>query len=190
MTGPQPTASPENRRALLTLARDTARRLLTSSTPTTPRPSIAGRYGGAFVTFWRGKRLRGCVGTLAPTSDIVRTIEEVTASSLRDSRFASAPVTAGELESLTIEISLLSDPTPTKNPLSLTPGKHGIIVRRGHRSGCFLPQVASDRGWSAETFLSQCCTAKAGLEKDAWRLPDAEVLLFTADVFDDANGGE
>ncbi len=185
MAGSQQAPLTENQRALLAFARSTARRILTGLDTPVARPSIDGRYGGAFVTFWRGKRLRGCVGTLAPTSDIVTTIEEVTANSLKDSRFQSAPVDAAELKSLTIEISLLSDPTPTNSPLSLTPGVHGIVVRLGNKSGCFLPQVASERGWSAETFLRQCCTTKAGLEQDAWKLPDAEALLFTAEVFDD-----
>jgi len=143
---------------------------------------IAGRFGGAFVTFWNGDSLRGCVGTFASTDDIAPTIEEVTRKSLADSRFVSRPVTADELPSITIEISLLSDATRTDNPLLLVPGIHGIIVRHGGRSGCFLPKVASDRGWTAEEFLANCCSMKAGLPPDAWRESGAEVLLFTAQV--------
>jgi AMMECR1 domain-containing protein len=34
----------------------------------------------------------------------------------------------------------------------------------------------------AETFLSRCCSEKAGLPPDAWRDPNTQVLIFTADI--------
>ncbi len=147
-----------------------------------------GCFGGLFVTFWRGSDLRGCVGSFAPirVGQVAASVAEVTQASLRDSRFTRNPITTEELDELTIEISLLSDPTPTDDPLSLVPGEHGIIVRQGMRSGCFLPKVATDRGWSAEEFLSTCCTMKAGLPADAWRSPQTQVLIFRAEVFSDA----
>ena len=43
----------------------------------------------------------------------------------------------------------------TRDPLSLELGKHGIYVKRGLRAGCFLPQVATETGWSALEFLSR-----------------------------------
>lgn len=162
------------------------------------RPTIVGEFGGVFVTFWSGQRqaaeplcgraavLRGCVGTLAPTTHLVDSIEAVTRASLRDQRFAGNPISASELDALTIEVSILSDLAATDDPASLVPGTHGIVIRQGDRSGCFLPMVAAERGWSAEEFLSQCCTTKAGLPADAWRSPEAEVLLFTAEVFSEA----
>lgn len=179
--------SPEQRRQLLRVARQSAEKILgVAAAPPGPSPEIEGRFGGAFVTFWAGKRLRGCVGSFALTDDIVRTVEHVTHQSLSDSRFRTAPVTAEELASLEIEVSVLSDLEPTDYPASLVPGVHGIVIRRGVQSGCFLPKVAEERGWSAEEFLSSCCTMKAGLPADAWRRPDTEVLLFTADVFSES----
>ena len=59
----------------------------------------------------------------------------------------------------------------------------GIYIRRGAAAGCFLPQVATETGWSKEEFLSHCCSHKAGLSADAWRDPDTEVLTFQAEVF-------
>ncbi len=174
----------EQQRQLLEVARAAASRALGEDESTAgAKPTIEGRFGGAFVTFWAGKRLRGCVGTFASTEDIAATIQEVTRSSLADPRFAAHPIAAAELKDLEIEISILSDPKPADDPLSLVPGTHGILIRRGAQSGCFLPKVASERGWSAEEFLSTCCTMKAGLPADAWRESDTEVLLFTAQVF-------
>jgi AmmeMemoRadiSam system protein A len=175
----------ETQRRLLAVARDTAQRLLSA-----PQPAASaglnrtpGRFGGAFVTFWNQSRLRGCVGTLSATSDIESTIEDVTGSSLADPRFAAERITRDELPELEIEISLLSDPAPTLDPLSLCIGRHGIIVRVGDRSGCFLPRVAIERNWSAVEFLDECCVTKAGLPPGAWKRREATVLLFEACSF-------
>jgi len=178
--------SSDLRRAMLVVAREAARRAL-GLPPGIPgaSPVIPGRFGGAFVTFWAGKRLRGCVGSFVPTDDIVRTIQDVTRQSLADSRFVIDPIRATELEHLDIEISILSDLERTADPASLIPGTHGILVKQAGRTGCFLPKVAAERGWTAEELLSQCCVMKAGLPRNAWRLPGAEVLLFTAEVFAD-----
>lgn len=178
--------SQEEQQLLLQVVRETARNLLGADAvgdTGESTPPVEGRFGGAFVTFWRGKMLRGCVGTFASTSDIVATLREVTRSSLNDSRFRANPITAEELPRLSIEVSILTDPCPTDDPASLIPGRHGIIIRLGDLSGCFLPKVAVDRAWSAEEFLSQCCVMKAALPADAWRDPETEVCLFEAQAF-------
>jgi AmmeMemoRadiSam system protein A len=126
------------------------------------------------------------MGTFEETNDLGATIEQVTRSSLTDPRFASNPITAQELPELDIEVSVLTKPARTDNPAALVPGRHGILIRRGARSGCFLPKVASERGWSAEEFLSTCCTMKAGLPADAWRDPDTQVQLFEAEAFSES----
>jgi uncharacterized protein (TIGR00296 family) len=62
-------------------------------------------------------------------------------------------------------------------------GKHGVLVRRGFNSGVFLPQVATETGWSKEEFLSYLCSQKAGLAPDAWKDPRTELYVFSAEVF-------
>jgi len=138
---------------------------------------------GCFVTLHNHGRLRGCIGQFEPDQSLVKTIREMAIASTRDSRFTSNPVTPAELPDIDIEISVLSPLEKTNDPLSLELGKHGIYIKRGWASGCFLPQVATETGWSKEEFLSQCCAGKAGLSSDAWQQPDTEVLLFTAEVF-------
>jgi len=178
---------PEQKRQLLRLARDTAGEVLgLSDHKLTDVPHIEGRFGGAFVTLWAGRELRGCVGSFAATDDIASTIQEVTKQSLADARFVTDPITASQLKDIEIEISILSDLERTDDPASLTPGTHGIVVRRQERSGCYLPQVATDHGWNAKEFLANCCSMKAGLPADAWREQDTEVSLFTADVFSES----
>jgi AmmeMemoRadiSam system protein A len=173
--------------ALLKLARQTAAHTLgKNSVIENHEEFIPGRYGGVFVTFWNGPDLRGCVGSLSPTDDLLQIVPSVTRSSLTDRRFTTNPIHAEELESLKIEISVLSELERVIDPVTLTPGTHGVLIRRGQRSGCFLPKVAGERGWSTDDMLSNCCRMKAGLDAEAWRLPDTEIYSFTALVFSDS----
>jgi hypothetical protein len=177
----------EERRLLLGLAREVAAATLAGTTEEqAERPQVPGLFGGAFVTFWLQGALRGCVGSFAPTQDLAATVEAVTKASLADPRFAGQPIRANELPELTLEISVLSPLTRITDPNLLIPGVHGIMVRRGDASGCFLPRVADEQGWSADEFLSKCCILKAHLEADAWRQPETAVFVFTAECFHDA----
>ena len=142
----------------------------------------ASSFGGVFVTLKKLGRLRGCMGTLddsMPVADAIRHAAQTAA--LGDPRFP--PVAPGELPDLTIEVSILSKPWPMRTIDDLQVGTHGIIVQKGVQRGLFLPQVATEHRLDKDTFLSRCCAEKAGLSPDAWKDPDTEVLLFTADVF-------
>jgi len=139
---------------------------------------------GCFVTLKNHGRLRGCIGQFTSDSPLIKLIAEMAkASATGDPRFMADPITARELKQLDVEISVLSPLQRTDEPLSLRLGVDGIYIKRGCASGCFLPQVATETGWSKEEFLSYCCAHKAGLTPDAWREAETEVFLFTADVF-------
>ncbi len=84
---------------------------------------------------------------------------------------------------LRIEVSVLSALTETDEPEMLEIGRHGIYIAGRGRSGCFLPEVATDQGWGPEEFLDCCCTHKAGLPAGAWRDSDVQVCLFTSTKF-------
>ena len=139
---------------------------------------------GCFVTLKNHGQLRGCIGQFTSQSPLIKLIAEMAGASVKDDpRFLGDPITVGELEQLDIEISVLSPLERTNDPLSLRLGVDGIYIKRGGVSGCFLPQVAAEIGWSKEEFLSSCCSHKAGLSPGAWKDPETEVFLFTADVF-------
>ena len=57
------------------------------------------------------------------------------------------------------------------------------VVKKGGRQGVFLPQVATETGWDVDTYLSQCCSQKAGLAPDAWKKGDCQVFTFCGQVF-------
>ena len=177
--------TPIHRRELIRVARGTAERELAGfvdeSIP--DGPVIPGRFGGAFVTVYNGPRLRGCIGTFAATADIVATVQQVTKSSLTDPRFENEPITREELPRIEFEVSILSDLVAVNDPRSLVIGQHGVKVVLGDRSGCFLPKVGVERGWSAEEFLTHCCSMKAGLSPDAWKSRDCRVYCFQTDTF-------
>jgi AmmeMemoRadiSam system protein A len=139
---------------------------------------------GCFVTLKTGEELRGCIGQFIADRPLIEMVAEMAkASATGDPRFFGNPITAAELPQLDIEISVLSPLKKTDDPLSLRLGVDGIYIKRGFASGCFLPQVATETGWTKEEFLSYCCSHKAGLPPDAWKDRKTEVFLFTAEIF-------
>jgi AmmeMemoRadiSam system protein A len=172
--------SAEERRSLLTLARDAIASALEGKTVDTTSPSehLAERRG-AFTTLTIAGELRGCVGYVFPNYSLYRTIAETAvAAATNDTRFS--PVTTEELPKLEYEISVLSPLQPI-DPEDVEVGKHGLVVTFGGRRGLLLPQVPVERGWDRETFLAQTCI-KAGLPGDAWQR-GAELQAFTAEIF-------
>ena len=171
---------------LLKVARDTVEAVISGEPGQKPQsddPELNAPCG-CFVTLKNHGRLRGCIGQFTSESPLIELVGQMAkASATGDPRFFANPITAEELDQLDIEISVLSPLERTNEPLSLRLGVDGIYIKRGHTSGCFLPQVATETGWGKEEFLSYCCAHKAGLAADAWREPETEVYLFTADVF-------
>jgi AmmeMemoRadiSam system protein A len=135
---------------------------------------------GAFVTLHVRGKLRGCVGQVETNKSLAETVARSAISAAReDDRFD--PVQADEVAKLEIEISVLSPTKPiTQNEIVI--GKHGLIVECGPFRGLLLPQVATERNWSVERFLSETCL-KAGLTKDAWKSAETQIFGFTAEVF-------
>ncbi len=139
--------------------------------------------GGCFVTYKTGGRLRGCIGCFEAPPPLHATVAEYARiSAVGDPRFVGNRITPEEIPQVKIEVSVLSPRKKIANPLDLELGVHGIYVQNRGRSGCFLPQVATEGNMSKEQFLSECCAGKAGLPPDAWRNPETEVQVFTAEI--------
>ncbi len=151
-----------------------------ASLPEIDSPSDAlCEYRGAFVTLFKGGRLRGCIGYIEPQKPLYRTVCECAlAAALHDPRFD--PVSPSEVPSIKLEISVLS-PLEDISPVQIEVGRHGLLVSRGFQRGLLLPQVAVEWKWDARKFLDETCT-KAGLPTDAWS-HGARIQAFTAQVF-------
>jgi len=173
---------------LLKTARDAVHAAINNQSPAIAESDDAelNAHCGCFVTLKNGAQLRGCLGQFTSDVPVIQLIAQMARSSATsDPRFLSNPVTPDELQSLHIEISVLSPLKKTQNPLRLRLGTDGIYIKRGPASGCFLPQVATETGWDRQQFLSYCCQHKAGLAPDAWQDAKTDVYLFTAEVFGD-----
>ena len=135
---------------------------------------------GAFVSLHRHGQLRGCIGHFGEDVSLREIVARMArAAAFDDPRFQ--PVRREELDAIDLELSVL---TPMRHISSLDEfelHKHGIYIRKGHRSGTFLPQVADEVNWTKEEFVGHCSRDKAGLGWDGWR--DAELYVYEAIVF-------
>lgn len=175
--------SADDRARLLDVARSAVARAvgLPAEPPAGVPSSALAEPRGAFVTLKIGGKLRGCIGMLDTAAPLEKTVEDMArAAALEDPRFR--PLDAGELPRLEVEISVLTPLRPVGSIDDIVVGVHGLVVEWGGFRGLLLPQVASEMGWDAETFLANTCQ-KAGLPPDAWRREDTRIYSFSAVVF-------
>jgi uncharacterized protein len=145
---------------------------------------------GAFVTLnTLDGKLRGCIGVPYPVMPLGEAVvRAATGAAAHDPRFPK--VEASELDSLTVEVSALTEPEAIECealelPKHVRVGTDGLIVSAPGTSGLLLPQVATEMGLAPDEFLSLTCE-KAGLLPDAWLTSDVKVLRFQAEVFVEA----
>ena len=117
----------------------TRRRL--ESLPDDLPQELTGQTAGAFVSLHVSGRLRGCIGTIAPTQvNVAREImENAVSAGTRDPRFP--PVQVGELDELEYSVDVLGEPKRVDSPAQLDPKKYGVIVSCGQRRGLLLPDL-------------------------------------------------
>ncbi|NUM35597.1 MAG: AmmeMemoRadiSam system protein A [Candidatus Brocadiae bacterium] len=135
-----------------------------------------------FVTYRIEKELRGCIGSIYPEQALFEAvIDKAIASAVKDPRFP--PVSKKEVPLIHIEISVLSPITPIASLEEYDVENHGIILQKRGCSALFLPQVATEQGWTKEDTLLHLCR-KARLPEDAWR-SGCQFQIFTAQVFEE-----
>jgi len=182
-----PQISKESQKQLLEIARASA--TAAAGGKASPKLDLAGlgadlrQPGGAFVTLKNGKELRGCIGRYPGKESIAEVVSQMAAAAAGDSRFVDNPVTAKEMPAMAIEISVLSPLVRIDDWRKIKLGVHGVVLGRGWNRGVFLPQVATETGWSLEEFLRHLARDKAGLAADAYKDPGTEIQVFTALVF-------
>ena len=136
---------------------------------------------GAFVTLRKDGQLRGCLGRFEPDEPLRQVIQMMTiAAATDDPRFS--PIQPVELAEIKIEISVMTPKRKIEDWQEIELGKEGVVVQKGMYSGTFLPQVATETGWSKEEFLRQLCTQKAGLPENCYQDPEVDLYVFEAQV--------
>lgn len=132
---------------LLALARQAiAHRLGRAPAPVIPDDPRLRDKGATFVTLTTNGELRGCIGSLRRSRMLGDDVlANAVAAAMEDPRFA--PLGAEQLDAITVEVSLLSEPEflefAGEDALlaQLRPGEDGLIIFSGCRSATFLPQV-------------------------------------------------
>jgi AmmeMemoRadiSam system protein A len=145
---------------------------------------------GCFVTLHKKGELRGCIGTIEPSTSLILAVEDnALNAAFRDPRFPS--LKANELPDVELEISVLTRPRVLEyqdvNELKakLKPGIHGVILSKDWRSATFLPQVW-DQLPDPEVFLGHLCQ-KAGLQDTCWKNKDIIIKVYEVEYFSEKN---
>jgi AmmeMemoRadiSam system protein A len=96
---------------------------------------------GVFVSLKLDGRLRGCIGTIAPTTQNIaeEIIQNAVSAGAQDSRFEE--VRADELERLVYSVDVLEEPKPISSIDELDVKQYGVIVNAGRRRGLLLPNL-------------------------------------------------
>ena len=132
---------------------------------------------GAFVSIHEHGRLRGCIGTILPTTDSVaeEILQNAISASTGDPRFD--PVRAEELPMLEINVDVLGKPEAIAGPEMLDVKRYGVIVTSGMLRGLLLPDLDG-----VDTVEQQVSIAmqKGGIRKgEPVQLQRFEVIRYT-----------
>ena len=149
------------------LARQSLEHIITTgnklSVPRGLSGDLLNERAGTFVSIHKNGRLRGCVGTILPTTNNIaeEIIQNAISAGLSDNRFPQ--VTAEELPYLVYKVDVLGAPEPISGPDQLDVKRYGVIVTSGMRRGLLLPNL--DGVDSVEEQVSIACR-KAGINDD------------------------
>lgn len=118
---------------------------------------------GVFVSLKLDGDLRGCIGTISPTTNSIadEIIQNAIGAGVEDPRFP--PVTEAELKRLVYSVDVLGDAEKIQSMDELDPQNYGVIVSKGYKRGLLLPNLDG-----VDTVESQVSIAlrKAGIQPD------------------------
>ncbi len=96
---------------------------------------------GVFVSLKLDGSLRGCIGTITPTTSSLadEIMRNAISAGTEDPRFP--PVSRDELKRLVYSVDVLGDAEKIQSLDELDPQIYGVIVTKGHRRGLLLPNL-------------------------------------------------
>lgn len=177
---------PEEHKYLLNLARESIKYYLQNRSEmiidAPDNPELL-KDRAVFVTLNFNGNLRGCIGHMQARLPLYQAvIKMAVGAAFEDPRFPSVQ-NEKELEDIEIEISILSPMKRIYDFKKIRLGIDGVWIKKGFRSGVFLPQVATETGWDLDTFLGNLCSHKAGLPYDAYKDHDTEIYIYQVEKF-------
>ncbi|HUH66787.1 MAG TPA: AmmeMemoRadiSam system protein B [Syntrophales bacterium] len=171
-----------DKKVLLAFARDTISRIFLTDTVPLARSENANlkEKCGVFVTLKKKNELRGCIGRIVGDEPLIKLVGAMALqAAFNDPRFR--PVQSDELRDIEIEISVLTPMKKVSSAQDIVVGRDGVVLQKGGHSAVFLPQVATEQGWTREEMLDNLAE-KAGLSKGSWR-EGTQFSTFQAVVF-------
>jgi len=143
------------------------------------------KQGASFVTLQQYGELRGCIGSLEAHRPLIEDVRaNAIAAAFHDPRFA--PLGRDELDTIEIEVSLLTPSTPLSFGSEqqaydqLRPGVDGVILEYGSHRATFLPQVWQQLPF-ASIFMAHL-KQKAGLPADFWA-DDVHIAVYQVEKY-------
>ena len=109
--------------------------------PTDVPSELADTRAGAFVSIHKFGKLRGCIGTIAPTRKNLaeEIIKNAVSASSEDPRFE--PIEPQELKWLDITVDVLGEAERIESEADLDVKRYGVIVESGYKRGLLLPDL-------------------------------------------------
>ncbi len=125
--------------------------------------AMSEQRAGIFVSLKKDGRLRGCIGTIIPTtaSIAMEILTNAVSAGTGDSRFD--PVEEAELPELVYSVDVLGDAEPIKSMDELDVKRYGVIVTKGQRRGLLLPNL---EGVDTPKQQVDIALQKAGIRRD------------------------
>lgn len=157
-------------------------------------PSMFADDGGVFTTLhtYPGNGLRGCIGYPEPVMPLIEALLESAKAVTEDPRFP--PLAEGELEKVTVEVSVLTPPKiidvrKSEDYLKkVRIGRDGLMIEKGPFRGLLLPQVPVELKWDAREFLDNL-SMKAGMPPESWKEHGVRIHSFRSEIFREAKPG-
>ena len=132
---------------------------------------------GAFVSIHKHGKLRGCIGTIFPTTGSVaqEIIQNAVSAATQDPRFD--PITKDELKWLEINVDILGKPEKIASISELDVKRYGVIVSHGYKRGLLLPDL---EGVDTPQQQVEIAMNKGGIRKgEPYTLERFEVIRHT-----------
>ena len=161
----------QNEDPYVKLARLTIEEYITNKnvleTPSNTPKELLNSQTGVFVSIHKFGSLRGCIGTIMPTTNSIaqEIITNAISASTKDPRFPK--IEKEELDYLEINVDVLGEPEDIDSEEQLNVKEYGVIVTSGMKRGLLLPDLDG-----VDTIEQQVSIAKkkAGIKDEPYTL--------------------